>query len=94
MRNGANSDGPAQPASFDPARDVAAYIDDLRKTVTLSTALTKSGRRVDLAGLEQAVGVLCAKALDLMPHEGRTLRPALLELLQALDALIAAMPPK
>jgi len=94
MRNGENSDGPPPTASFDPARDVAAYIDDLRKTVALSTALTKSGRQVDLAGLEQAVGVLCAKALDLMPHEGRTLRPALLELLQALDALIAAMPPK
>ena len=94
MRNGENSDGPPPTASFDPSRDVAAYNDDLRKTVALSTALTKSGRQVDLAGLEQAVGVLCAKALDLMPHEGRTLRPALLELLQALDALIAAMPPK
>ena len=94
MRDGANSDEPPRPASFDPAGGVAAYIDDLRKTIALATALTKSGRQVDLAGLEHAVGVLCAKALDLMPQEGRALRPALLDLLQALDTLIAAMPPK
>jgi len=94
MRNGANSDGPAQPATFDPARDVAVYIDDLLKTIAVATAPTKSGRRVDLAGLDQSVGVLCAKTLDLMPDEGRKLRASLLDLLRALDALIAAVPPK
>ena len=92
MRNGSNSDEPTKPASFDPARDVAGYIADLLKTIALATALTKAGRRVDLAGLEHAVGVLCAKTLDLMPNEGRALRPALIELVRALDALMAAMP--
>ena len=94
MHNGPNSDGPAQPASFDPAHAVARYIEDLRKTIAVATALTKARRRIDLAGLEQAVGVLCAKTLDLMPDEGRALRPALINLVQALDALIAAMPPR
>ena len=38
--------------------------------------------------------MLCAKTLDLMPDEGRMLRPALIEFVRALDGLIAVTPPK
>ncbi len=94
MGDGPKPNGPAQPPTFDPARDVTIYIEDLQKTIAIATALLKSRRKVDLRGLDNAIGVLCAKTLDLMPDEGRMLRPALIELSRALDALIAALPPR
>lgn len=94
MADEPKSGGPARPAAYDPARDLAIHIEDLQKTIAIATALSKSRRKVDLAGLEHAIGVLCAKTLDLMPDEGRTLRPALIEFVRALDGLIAVTPPK
>ena len=81
------------PASFDPVQTLTVYIEDLKKTIALATTLTKAGRKVDLSGLEHSVGIVCAKALDLMPDQGRTLRPALVALAAALDALSIASRP-
>lgn len=81
----------ASPSAYDPVRTLTSNIDDLNKTIAMAIALTKAGRTIDLAGLEHSAGVLCAKALDLMPHEGRSLRPALIALSAALDTLVAAI---
>ena len=81
----------ASPSSYDPVQTLSSSIDDLNKTIVMAIALTKAGRNVDLAGLEHSVGVLCAKTLDLMPDEGRSLRPALIALSAELDALVAAI---
>ena len=81
------------PASFDPVQALTVYIEDLKKTIALATTLTHAGRKVDLSGLEHSVGIVCAKALDLMPDQGRTLRPALVALAAALDALSIASRP-
>ena len=55
----------------DPAALQQALAEQVQRTVAIARALAGSGRRVDLAGLDQAVGLLCAKTLDLPPDQGR-----------------------
>jgi hypothetical protein len=60
-------------------------------TIRLSRALVDTGRSVDLAGLDRVVGLLCAKALDLQPEQGRELVPELSVMLREIDGLSAAL---
>jgi hypothetical protein len=58
----------------------------------LARAMLEASRTVDLTGLDDGIGRLCAAALDLPPAEGRQLRPTLEALrceLERLDALLA-----
>jgi hypothetical protein len=71
---------------------VRAAIEALGTTVALAAALAEAGRRLDLAGLDQEAASVCAAAVALQPGEGRSLRPALEEVLRRLDQLQAALP--
>ncbi len=62
-------------------------------TLRVARALAASGRRVDLAGLEEPVGLLCAKSLDLPPDQGRQMRIVLIDLRRELDALLETLGP-
>ncbi len=73
---------------FEPARAAAVL---LSRTAALARALVLAGRTVELAGLEGQVGLLCAKALDLPPEEGRQMRTELAILLAELDALAGTL---
>ena len=80
-------------AKFD-ADAVAAVLalgDGVRQTIGVARALIDSGRTVNLAGLDRAVGLLCAKALDLTPDSGRTVTLQLRTLRQDADALVQAL---
>ena len=68
-----------------------AIAEGLRQSLRLARALAGQNRPVDLAGLQDSIGLLCAKALDLLPDEGRTLRIALVGLRMELDQLSATM---
>ena len=70
---------------------VTALADAVTRVLRLSRELVGSGRVVDLTGLDRAVGLLCAKALDLQPEFGRALRPRLAALLTDLDLMAAAL---
>lgn len=71
----------------DPAAVQRALAEQVQRTIAIARALAGSGRPVDLAGLDQAVGLLCAKTLDLPPDQGRVARPALAVVLAELDLL-------
>ena len=71
----------------DPIAAVRALAEELRKTIELARALAESGRAIDLTGLDHQVGLLCAKSLDLPPDEGRRVRPRLIALSGAMEAL-------
>ena len=91
--------GLAEPSGFpipEPPLDrVVGMAIGLTNTLGIARALAESGRRIDLAGLDSQVGLLCARMLDLEPEEGRTARVALIRLRAELDALAAllARPP-
>ena len=78
-----------------PAHDAAAGLASLSKalhdTVNLAAGLAAGGRRVDVAGLDRWVGLLCAKALDLPPAEARAACGLLFSLLNRIDALGVAL---
>lgn len=87
MTSSTNPDGiwPAHP--HDAVAAVTALADGVGGVVALAAGLATSGRRVDLTGLDDSVGLLCAKALDLPPSEAQAARVALLGLLKRIDLL-------
>ncbi len=68
-----------------------SFLEDLGNTISIARTLVQDGHRVDLAGFDLQVGLLCAKTLDLPPELGRGLRPDLEELLGSVDALAACL---
>lgn len=75
----------------DALGDVASLSKTLHDTVNIAAGLATGGRRVDVAGLDRSVGLLCARALDLPPAEGRAACALLFSLLNRIDALSVAM---
>jgi len=77
--------------------DAALIVEDMvegaRMILGITAALIESGRRVDLAGLDDEFGRLCAGILALPLAESRALRPMLDTLREQLDQLHAALPP-
>jgi hypothetical protein len=59
----------------------------LTRMVAVARALVAADRIVDLAGFEDGVGLLCAKALDLDRPCSRQMVPVMLELLAQIDGL-------
>lgn len=96
----ADSDAPARPpepdwvaaffaranpdAEFDAC---SAMAQSAGQTLEMSLTLARSGRAIDLAGLDNWIGRLTAAALDLEPADGRRMQPTLSGLLRSLDAL-------
>lgn len=60
----------------------------ISKILCITSAMLRSGRSIDVAGLDTAVGQLCASCLDLQPHSGLAMRPFLEMTLRDLDALL------
>jgi hypothetical protein len=79
----------------EPTEAVRTFARSLAGTARLALVLAEAGERIDLAGLTGHVGVLCARALDLAPEQGREVRTELMTLRHDLDALahILGMPP-
>ncbi len=77
--------------AHDAAADVAALSQGVLNTVDMAAGLAIGGRRVDVTGLDHAVGLLCAKALDLPPAEGHAACAGLFALLTQIDALSLAL---
>lgn len=74
-----------------PLATVHACLEQLGHTLRIARSLVQSGKQVDLTGLDSEAGYVCARTLDLPPEEGHALRPELIGLLAALDALSAAL---
>jgi hypothetical protein len=63
-------------------------------TICIARSLAGGERQLDLTGLHEAAGVLCARALDLRPEHGRQLVPRLRSVLEELDALHTSLAPR
>jgi len=66
---------------------VRDFARSLAGTTRLARALAEAGEQIDLAGLATHVGLLCARALDLAPEQGREMRVELITLRSDIDAL-------
>ena len=81
---------PANPLA--PLHEGEALADGVAATLRMTRVLIDQHRQVDLTGLDRMVGLLCARALDLPPDQGRQLRPRLTAILEDLDQLSDALP--
>jgi len=61
----------------DPAASVAALADGIGNTLRMARALAEAKRPIDLTGLDNLIGILCARMLDLPLDQGRALRDRL-----------------
>ena len=77
--------------SFDAQSQVLALAEQTGRMLAIAEAMVASGRRVDLTGLRQNAGLLCAKTLDLSHTEAGLARVELIRLVASLDALSAKM---
>lgn len=82
---------PGFPEPEPPCAQVAGLAAALTGTLALARALAETGQRIDLTGLDSQVGLLCARALDLDPEDGRAARVGLIGLRAELDALAASL---
>lgn len=72
---------------------IVAAMEAMQATLAVAAALAGEGRRVDLTGLENEVGRLCAAALAAPRGAAPALRLRLEALLRDLDRLCAALGP-
>jgi hypothetical protein len=63
----------------------------LIRTMSVARGLVRGGRTLDLAGIEDGVGLLCAQALDLPADQGRPLVGPLRDVLAEVEGLAAAL---
>jgi hypothetical protein len=75
----------------DPAERVDAMIDAMLGTMILARELVLAHRTIDIAGLDQQAGLLCARVLDLPFEDWPRFRPPLHRLAEAAEALHTAL---
>jgi hypothetical protein len=73
-----------------PDMPPARLLEQFSGTLRLARALLEARRTVDLDGLQDLAGRLCAACLDMPTGEARVLRPRLEALLAELDAIAVA----
>lgn len=81
------------PPMSNHAEAVRAAIESLQGTLQVAAALVRSGRAVDLAGLDQDAARLCAAIVLLPDTQAAALRPAMEALVRDLDRTTAALVP-
>ncbi len=81
-----NTADPA-PRRAQPPPLLDALATRLSRTLAVARALAGNGRTVDLSGVQDGVGRLCAQCLDAASDEGREMLPLLYGVLGELDAL-------
>ena len=79
------------PASPSRTQRLTELATGLSKTMGIARALAQSGRTLDLTGIDNGIGVLCAQALDLPLQDGRALLPVLRDVLGQVDALTTTL---
>jgi len=85
------TDSPPPPNDAPRVAATRARAQSLLATLRLACTLVEAGRPVDLAGLNDQVGRLCATAMDLPSEQGLSLRDDLITLRAAADALHTAL---
>lgn len=91
MQPGTTLPSPAPSLAFDPEAEVLAMADQTARMIAVTQAMVSSQRHVDIQGLQNHVGLLCAKALDLPPSRTGFLKLELQRLASSLDRLHATM---
>ncbi|MDT7953156.1 MAG: hypothetical protein RQ966_16765 [Acetobacteraceae bacterium] len=91
MPTGASLLFPAPGLDTKGGAELLALLEQTMRMVDVATALVASDRHVDVSGLQNDVGLLCAKALDLPASEAGFVKLGLQRLAARLDTLDACL---
>ena len=91
MRNDALLLSPGGTPDYDPEAEILALSAQTARMIAVAQTLVASQRYIDVQGLQDHVGLLCAKALDLSPSRTGFLKLELKRLSSALDELTATL---
>lgn len=91
MRNDAPLLNAGGHADYDPEAEILALSAQTARMVAVAQTLVASQRYIDVQGLQDHVGLLCAKALDLPSSKTGFLKLELKRLSSALDELTATL---
>ena len=83
--------GRASDTGYDPEADILVLSAQTMRMIAVAQALVTSQRYIDVQGLQDHVGLLCAKALDLPPSRTGFLKLELRRLASAIDTLTATL---
>jgi len=86
-----SQDFPDDSGPLEPPPRLVSLAERLSRTLAVARALVLSGRDIDLSGIQDGIGVLCAKTLDLVPEQGRLMLPMLHEMKAQIESLSQAM---
>jgi hypothetical protein len=81
------------PRQETPFGRLTVLAERLTRTLGVARALIISGRTVDMNGIQDGIGVLCAKTLDLPHDQARDMLPALHEIAAQVESLAAVLHP-
>ena len=87
MRNDAPLLSSDSATEYNPETEILALSAQTARMIAVAQTLVASQRYIDVQGLQDHVGLLCAKALDLPPSRTGFLKLELRRLLSALDEL-------
>lgn len=73
------------------APEIRAKMEKLTEFIRDAEASVRSGKMVDLSGLDRDVAMICNKAIALPPVEARDLQPVMAELIGNLEHLSTAL---
>lgn len=82
---------PFWPALQPPSSAAPALVCRLAASVAVAKGLASGGRVIDVSGLDDLAGLLCAQVLDLPRDDGLALRPALTALERDIGTLIGVL---
>ena len=74
-----------------PPENLVTLAERLIRTLAVGRAPIVAGRTVDMSGIQDGIGLLCAKTLDLSHRQGKQMLPALLELTAQIDSMSQAL---
>lgn len=72
------------------SQSVRGLASSLTFLIRLSRVLAGAGRPVDLSGLDDRIGLLCARVMDLDPEDGTEIKPYVFQLAGEIDSFCAA----
>ena len=87
----ARNPSPVEAGATEAERRLTLLAERLAHTLALARALALGGRTLDLTGVDDGIGMLCAQTLDLPTQQARTLLPLLIGVLGQLDLLSSAL---
>ncbi len=71
--------------------EIRARMEDLKRVIQAADHDVRTGKRVDLSGLDSKVALICTKAIALPPSDAMEIQPLMADLIGELEHLTQSL---